>query len=115
MTEHTKGRLQAVIYRHAGQPDTVCLKDDRGNELVNWMGFDGNVYTKAVTRANAKRLAAGWNALDEAAETILALRNALRACRNAVGHGNPEPRRNVREIVDEALGPDRAALATEAE
>ena len=31
------------------------------------------------------------------------LREALRQCRSAVSHGSEEPRRNVREIVDEAL------------
>jgi hypothetical protein len=32
------------------------------------------------------------------------LREALRACRRAVSGGLDEPRRNVREIADEALG-----------
>lgn len=56
----------------------------------------------------------------EAVEAILALRKeveemkaALRACRHAVGHGTPEPRRNVREIVDEALAPSLAALPSQ--
>jgi hypothetical protein len=31
------------------------------------------------------------------------LREALRSCRRAVSNGREEPRRNVREIVDEAL------------
>jgi peptidoglycan hydrolase-like amidase len=34
---------------------------------------------------------------------LQALREALRQCRKAVSHGSEEPRRNVREIVDEAL------------
>ena len=33
------------------------------------------------------------------------LREALRQCRQAISHGRDEPRRNVREIVDEALSP----------
>ena len=48
---------------------------------------------------------------EEAADTIATLRKqlenareALRQCRNAVKGGKDEPRRNVREIVDEALG-----------
>ena len=31
------------------------------------------------------------------------MREALRACRRAISNGKDEPRRNVREIVDEAL------------
>ncbi len=34
---------------------------------------------------------------------IARLREALRECRRAVSGGRDEPRRNVREIVDEAL------------
>lgn len=36
---------------------------------------------------------------------VARLREALRACRRAVGGGADEPRRNVREIVDLALEP----------
>jgi uncharacterized membrane protein len=42
-----------------------------------------------------------------AAEAQVAkLREALRACRRADSGGREEPRRNVREIVDEALETD---------
>lgn len=41
-----------------------------------------------------------------------ALVEALRKCRNAVGHGSLEPRRTVREIVDGAIKEEaRNALA----
>ena len=47
-----------------------------------------------------------WVGILAHAQTIAKLRvarEALRACRHAVSGGRDEPRRNVRDIVDEAL------------
>lgn len=41
--------------------------------------------------------------IERQAAEIERLRGALRDCRQAVSHGKEEPRRNVREIIDEAL------------
>lgn len=41
--------------------------------------------------------------LEQLARRCEDLKEALRACRRAVSGGKPEPRRNVREIVDTAL------------
>lgn len=54
----TPGPWRAVIWRHSGQPDTVCVKDAQGREIIGWPGFDGVPCTKAEIRANAKLAAA---------------------------------------------------------
>ena len=50
----------------------------------------------------------------EQASEIERLRESLRKCRRAISGGRPEPRREVREIVDEAIEEHDRALARKA-
>jgi hypothetical protein len=62
--QHTSGPWKAHIWRHPGQPDTVCVKDANGREIIAWTGFDGTPCTKAETRANARLAAAAPDLLN---------------------------------------------------
>jgi predicted nucleic acid-binding Zn-ribbon protein len=48
-------------------------------------------------------LAEAADAIEGLQAEVERLRDALRACRRAISAGRDEPRRNVREIVDEAI------------
>ncbi|MHB9878273.1 hypothetical protein ACSMXM_01210 [Pacificimonas sp. ICDLI1SI03] len=60
--EAPAGKWTAKVWRHAGQADTVCVKNADDSEIINWMGFDGNSVTKAEARATARFVAALVNA-----------------------------------------------------
>lgn len=73
--KYTPGPWKAVIWKHPGHSDTVCVKDSDGREIIAWTGFDGVDCTKAEIRANA-RLAAAAPDLLAAARVVLAGMNA---------------------------------------
>jgi hypothetical protein len=68
-------------------------------ELVKRLRLWGDY---ALTSDRADLLTAA-DAIEAQAAEIERLREALRACRRAVSAGRDEPRRNVREIVDEVI------------
>lgn len=54
---------KARIFQHSGSPDTVCIHDAHGREIVHWAGFDGVPGTKAEIRARARLIVRAVNAL----------------------------------------------------
>lgn len=54
---------RAAIWRNSGRPDTVCIKDALGREIVGWNGFDGVPGTKAEIRERARLIVNSVNAL----------------------------------------------------
>lgn len=79
----TRGPWVPQVYPHPGHPDTVCVKAG-GEEIINWMGFDGVPCTKKQIRANAKLLATLRNAVPD----ILALTEEVRVLREALADPN---------------------------
>ncbi|MEK7414309.1 MAG: hypothetical protein AAB263_13420 [Planctomycetota bacterium] len=71
---HTPTPWKAAIWRHSGQPDTVCIKDAQGREIIGWNGFDGVPCTKAEIRANAHRIVTAVNCHDA---LLVALKDLL--------------------------------------
>jgi len=53
----TKGPWRSKIWPSSGSPDTVCIKDAKGREIIGWAGFDGVPCTKEEIRANARLVA----------------------------------------------------------
>ena len=81
------GRLRKV---EGSSPDRIGIS-------TNWYRNPEGPEAADIIEAQQADLATLRKQLENA-------REALRQCRNAVKGGKDEPRRNVREIVDEALG-----------
>lgn len=81
----TPGKWKAVVWKHSGGSDTVCIKDSRDREIIAWPGFDGVPCTKAEIRANARFIAAARNNIGALLDTIVSLRSKLEEAEGARG------------------------------
>lgn len=79
----TPGKWKAVVWKHSGGSDTVCIKDSRDREIIAWPGFDGVPCTKAEIRANARFIAAARNNIGALLDTIVSLRSKLEEAEGA--------------------------------
>lgn len=99
------GQWRARIWRHGGQPDTVCVVDKSGREVIAWTGFDGVQGSKAEIRARAKLVAAAPTLLDQHDSNLV----DLEMLRRAISEGDPKAELLIR--VDDIVRRTKEAIA----